>query len=100
MSTLFTVSQSWFDHPSIYENKVFAVGGDAILLIQDGVLALQSPIALASFTAKCLSNGIAVYALSDDCQLRGIESKCLDVELVDYAGFVQLVSNHQKQLAW
>ena len=100
MSTLFTISQSWFDHPSLYENKVFAVSGDSILLIQDGVLALQSSIALASFTAKCRSNKIAVYALIDDCQLRGVENKYSDIELVDYAGFVQLVSNHQKQLAW
>jgi len=100
LSTLFTISQSWFDHPSLYENKVFAVSGDSILLIQDGVLALQSSIALASFIAKCRSCDISVYALNDDCQLRGIENKCSDVELVDYAGFVQLISNHQKQFAW
>lgn len=94
------MNQSWFDRPSLYENKAFATEGDSILLIQDAVLALQSPIALASFVAKCRSNNIGLYALNGDCQVRGIVNQYAEIKLVDYTGFVELVAIHQKQLAW
>lgn len=100
MSTLFTLSQSWFDLPSLYEQIAYTVEGDAILLIQDAVLALQSPIALASFIAKADSNNVKVFALQEDILLRGIENKYQPVELVDYDGFVSLVTSHTKQVAW
>lgn len=100
MSTLFTVSQSWFNRAALYEQCAFASRGDAILLMQDAVLALQSPVALASFVAKCDRGGIAVYALQEDCRLRGIESRSSQIEQISYAGFVDLVVKYEKQLAW
>ena len=79
---------------------MYASKGDAILLIQDAVLALQSPISLASFVAKCLVNKIDVFALSDDCRLRGIDNQYENIRLVDYAGFIELAARHDKQVAW
>jgi len=78
----------------------FAAKGDAVLLIEDAVLSLHSPISLASFLAKCEMLGIDVYVLADDCAMRGIANKHRRVVLVDYAGFVELVIQHSKQVAW
>ncbi len=100
MSTLFTISQSWFNRPALYEQLAFSSPDDSVLLIQDGVLALQSSIALASFVAKCEANNVSVLALKDDCDLRGINSQYKDIALVDYAGFVDLVARHTRQVAW
>lgn len=100
MSTLFTISEAWHDSVWLYEQLAFASQGDAILLIQDGVLGLHSEISLASFFAKCQARDIKVYALKEDCLMRGIESKYPELSQVDYAAFVGLVSDHNKQIAW
>jgi tRNA 2-thiouridine synthesizing protein B len=98
--TLFTLIQSWHDSVAVYEQLAFASAGDTILLTQDAVLALQSQITLATFLAKCESLGVMVAALSEDCHLRGIKPHCSLVKMIDYAGFVELVCKHDKQVSW
>ena len=98
--TLFTLMQSWHDSVAVYEQLAFARSGDTILLTQDAVLALQSQITLASFLAKCESLGVIVAALAEDCQLRGIKPYSSLVKMIDYAGFVDLVCKHDKQVSW
>ena len=100
MSTLFTIAKSWHNASWVYEQMAFASKGDAIILIEDAVLSLHSPITLASFFAKCEMLDIRVYALADDCAIRGISNQLEGVVTVDYAGFVELVAQHQKQVAW
>ena len=100
MSTLFTLSRSWHQTTGLFEQLAFAQKGDAILLIEDAVLAMQSPITLASFISKCANADVAVYALLDDLRLRGIDNKYCEINLIDYAGFVELVEEHSKQVAW
>lgn len=99
-TTLFTLSKSWHESTWLYEQLVFASEGDSILLTQDAVLALQSPITLASFLAKCDSISVGVFALQEDCSLRGVESQYPNIRLVDYQGFVELVIDHPKQVSW
>lgn len=99
-STLFTFAKSWHQSPSLYEQLGFASAGDAIILIQDAVLALQSPITLASFVAKCELKKVALFCLAEDCALRGIEVVDDGVQLVSYAGYVDLVTKYEKQIAW
>ncbi len=70
------------------------------MLLQDGVLALRSPITLGSFLAKCSAHNIDVFALADDLNLRGITSQYEEVGLLSIAGFVDLVVRHDKQVAW
>jgi sulfur relay protein TusB/DsrH len=84
----------------LYEQLAFASKGDAILLLEDGVLSLQSPLALASFIAKCKASGIEVFALEDDCRLRGVSNQYPQISLLNYSGFVALVVEHDKQVAW
>lgn len=100
MSTLFVINRSWQDSVWLFEQLAFAQSGDAILLSEDAVLALQSPINLGSFAAKCDAMKIAVYALEDDCLLRGIDSQYDSIKMIDYSGYVTLVVQHTKQVAW
>ncbi|MFT6406945.1 MAG: tRNA 2-thiouridine synthesizing protein B [Arenicella sp.] len=100
MTTLFAINRSWHEGVWLFEQLAFAQTGDAIVLIEDAVLALQSPINLGSFLAKCAAQNIAVYALHDDCQLRGIDNKYPSVLMLDYSGYVDLVVQHDKQVAW
>lgn len=94
------INRSWHDQVALFEPLCFAGAGDTILLLEDGVLALQSPITLASFLAKCEANQISVSALFDDCRIRGIDNKYPQINLVDYSGYVDLVVAHDKQIAW
>ena len=100
MSAVFTLSKSWHDSVWLFEQLAFASKRDAIVLLQDAVLALHSEITLASFVAKCEALNIKVYALKGDSQMRGIENKFSTVELIDYAGLVELICQHDKQVAW
>lgn len=100
MSTLYTISSSWHNSVWLYEKLAFAQAGDSILLVQDAVLAAQSPTSLTSFLAKCRASEVSVYLLRDDLVLRGIENKYPEFELLDYAGFVEQVALHDKQVSW
>ncbi len=100
MSTLFTIKESLFARSALYEQLFFACAGDSIVLMEDAVLALQSPIALSSFVAKANSFGIQVYAMASDVELRGVETKQPEIDIIDYDTLVDLVLNHDKQVAW
>ena len=100
MSTLFVLNRSWHDTVWLFEQMAFASNGDSILLIEDAVLALHSPTTLGSFLAKCQAIGISVYALNNDCELRGIINKYPSISLLDYTGYVDLIVEHDKQVAW
>ncbi|TAN49204.1 MAG: sulfurtransferase complex subunit TusB [Methylococcaceae bacterium] len=67
---------------------------DSVLLIEDAVYAPASDAAL-----RCAGK---IYALLPDMAARGLTRNPLqgDVEYVDYAGFVQLVVNHDKVISW
>lgn len=100
MTTLFTINKSWHNSTWLFEQLMFASEGDSILLLEDAVLCIDSQVTLASFVAKCRSRKIDVFALREDTRLRGVENRFNDIELVDYAGFVALVTQHDKQVAW
>ena len=99
-SALHTISKSLHDQVWLFEQLAFTRAGDTILLMQDAVLATHSRLSLGSFVAKCQAKGVAIVALSDDLQLRGVQNYYSEISLVDYAGFVALVARHEKQVAW
>lgn len=94
------MSKSWHQASWLYESLGFAKAGDAILLLGDAVQCVDAPVTLASFVAKCGAQGVAVYALQSDLKLRGIGTPLAGIDVVDDAGFVDLVVKHQKQIAW
>jgi len=100
LSTLFTISSSWYESTWLFEQLGFASDGDSILLLQDAVLALQSPITLGSFLAKCKARDIHVFALIEDVLLRGVKNQYAEIDLIAHAGFVDLVCTNDKQVAW
>lgn len=100
MSSLFTINKSWHNNAWLFEQLLFAQNDDAIVLLEEAVLALQSPITLGSFLAKCAAMNIKVYAQNEDCQLRGIDNQYGDIELISYSKLVELTVAHNKQVAW
>ena len=100
MSTLFTINKSWHSHAWLFETLLFASCGDTIVLLEDAVLALQSPTSLGSFMAKCSAMKVVVVAQAEDCALRGISNQYDSISLVSYAQLVELVVTHDKQVAW
>ena len=99
-TTLHTIRSSIQDKVWLYEQLAYSSNNDSILLIQDAVLSTHSPISLASFVEKCRVNDVQVFVLIDDCQARGVFNKYPLISEVDYAGFVSLIIEHDKHVAW
>jgi len=97
---LHTINKSPFEKTS-FEACLNHVNGDSsILMIEDGVYGAMKGTAFSEKVAA--ANGVALYVLGPDMQTRGIsEDRLLDgVKVVDYAGFVDLVTEHDKVQAW
>jgi tRNA 2-thiouridine synthesizing protein B len=72
--------------------------GDALLLIQDGVLAAIE----GSRHVEILTNTpIKVYALQDDIVARGLIGQIsARIDVVSYTDFVNLTVKHASQMNW
>lgn len=77
-----------------------AKAGQALLLTEDAVYAAATAGAAASGIAGAVKQ-LKVYALQPDVEARGMAGKLVDgVTLVDYAGFVDLVTEHPNNQSW
>ncbi len=94
-STLHLISHHTLG-PQLQDVIELCNASDSILLLQDGVLYLISQIDLIK------SSNLEFYALSPDCQSRGITSLAPDHPVchVDYEGFVSLITQHDKSCTW
>jgi tRNA 2-thiouridine synthesizing protein B len=72
----------------------FAKKGDPILLYEDGVYAASSGTKIESLMINVIKEH-PVYALQADLKARGINNVIHGIEIVDYAGFVDLVEQHK-----
>ena len=99
MSMLHTVNKSPYQCNTL-ESCLNHVGeGDVVLLIEDGVYAAMKGGRAADVLSAV--QGVKVCVLSADVKARGLEGKLIDgVEVVDYAGFVDLVTETDKTQAW
>jgi tRNA 2-thiouridine synthesizing protein B len=72
-------------------------GGDALLLIEDAIYA-----AIKAGKASAMLAGKNVSVLGPDLAARGIgEDKLVEgVNIIDYAGFVDLVEANDKVQSW
>lgn len=101
MSILHTVNKSPFERNSLESCLKFASEGAAVLLLEDGVYA-----ALAGSSAESLVKAglgkVSFYVLGPDLRARGFrEERLIDgVQVVDYAGFVDLATENDKVQAW
>jgi len=97
---LHTINKSPFDKGSLDSCLRTAKAGSAILFIEDGVYAATNGTAVAEKLKQAMGN-VTVYALEPDLKARGVADKVMDgIKLVDYAGFVDLVAEHDKVQAW
>lgn len=90
---LFTVNRSPFTTESLRSCLRFAGKDSPILLYEDGVYGAQAGTALEASIKDALK-ARAVYALKEDLAARGIDKLIEGVRVVDYAGFVDLVAEH------
>ena len=97
---LHTVNKSPFDHNTLETCLKYAKQGSAVLLIEDGVYAVAKGTAVSKQLQDALKT-VPIYALKPDVEARGIQNRVLDgVKLVDYAGFVDLVVEHNTVQSW
>ncbi len=97
---LHTVNKSPFEKNSLETCFAHAKEGSAILLIEDGVYAAIQGSVFSDKVKQAMST-CTVYALEGDLKARGVAGKVIDgIQLVDYAGFVDLACQHDKVTAW
>ena len=77
-----------------------AKAGSSVLLFEDGIFGVVKGSAASGRLQK--SSGVSIYALGPDLKARGIgEDKIIDgVTVVDYGGFVDLVTRHENVQSW
>ena len=102
MSTLHTVNRSPFEHAALEGCLARVRPGSAVLLIEDGVLGGLDATPAALRLAAIATAGVEVFALGPDLAARGIERARLApfVEVVDYAGFVELACRFARTVTW
>ena len=100
MSILHTVNKSPYERNALDSCIKLASSGSAVILIEDGVFAALKAGSKASMIND--ADGIKFYALGPDLKARGIDDdRVIDgIEVVDYAGFVDLAAEHDKVSAW
>ncbi len=101
MSTLHTINKSPFDRNSLDSCLRVISDSDAILLIEDGVYAATAGTSFAN-TVKAAAKSHAVYVLGPDLSARGMKEDGIveGVKVVDYEGFVDLVTENDKVNSW
>lgn len=100
MAILHTVNKSPFDMNSLERCLASAKDGSGILLIEDGVYAALKGSTTASMVEDAIKKH-KVYALAPDLAARGLADRVIDgIELVDYAGFVDLAAEHSIVQNW
>lgn len=97
--TLHILFESPFAGHALEECRRVAGAGDALLLAGDGVYALAGTAADALHALR--ADGIALFALAEDCAARGIASaEVPGLGAVDYGGFVELTLAHERSVSW
>ncbi len=97
MTMLHVVNKSPYDARSLDTASSIMKSDDSLLLIEDGVYGAVKNGKAASMLGNC-----KVSVLGPDLAARGItEDKLIDgVDVVDYAGFVDLVEANDKVQSW
>ena len=97
---LHIVNKSPFERNALDSCLRFGRQGSAVLLIEDGVYAVtRGNIAEPKIMAALAR--MKIYALRPDLEARGMQDAVIEgIELVDYGGFVDLVTGHAAVQSW
>ena len=98
---LHMVNKSPFASNALQSCLRLAAKGSAILLIEDAVYGAASGTEIAMEIDKRMKD-FTFYALGPDLAARGIDKTPLikGVIIVDYEGFVDLVTQHEASHSW
>ncbi len=97
---LHIVTKSPYEKNALDSCLRVAQPGNAVLLIEDGVYAAVRGGGAVEKLQKAASS-LKLYALAPDLEARGMKERVIDgVTLVDYAGFVELVTSHPVNQSW
>ena len=98
---LHIVNKSPFDRNARDSCLRLAAPGSSVLLIEDGVYAAVANAAQADKIAN-RTGELSFYALGPDVAARGlIDTPLIEgITVVDYEGFVDLVSEHDASQSW
>jgi tRNA 2-thiouridine synthesizing protein B len=101
MAMLHTVNKSPFERRTLDTALRHAVKGAGILLIEDGVYAAFEDSVVADKVKAAMADN-KLYVLGPDVAARGMSEKSLidGIEIVDYEGFVDLVTEYDKVQSW
>ena len=101
MPMLHTVNKSPFERRTLDSALRHAVKGSAILLLEDGVYAAFNGTVVAGKVKAAMADH-KIYVLGPDVAARGLsEENVIDgIDVVDYGGFVDLVTEHDKVQSW
>lgn len=101
MAMLHTVNKSPFEKNTLETCLRLAARGSAVLLIEDGIYGALAGTMISDKVSRAMED-VSFYVLGPDLKARGMqESKVLDgVKVVDYTGFVDLVTQHDNVQSW
>lgn len=103
MAMLHIVNKSPFERNALESCLAHTLAGDTVLLIEDAVIAAVTGTCLAPELQIAMKDrSVAIYALAPDLAARGVSTqRILDgIQIVDYAGFVDLTVAHAKTQSW
>jgi tRNA 2-thiouridine synthesizing protein B len=97
---LHIVNKSATERNSLESALRMATKGSVLLLIEDAVYAATKGSVTAAKIESAMAD-IQVYALGPDLDARGMSARVLDgVKIVDYGGFVDLVTENKNCQSW
>lgn len=97
---LHIVNKSATERGSLESCLAMATKGSAVLLIEDAVYAVTKGSTAAAKIQAAIAD-LKIYALGPDLAARGMSGRVLDgVNVVDYGGFVDLVTEHNSCQSW
>ncbi len=101
MAMLHTINKSPFERRTLDAALRHAVKGSGILLIEDGVYAAFDGTIVADKVKAAMADH-EIYVLGPDVSARGMSEEHVinGVKIVDYDGFVDLVTQYDKVQSW
>ena len=98
---LHLVNKSPFDRNALDSCLRLAKDGSSVLLLEDGVYAAMSKAVSAEAISKRMEE-LNFYVLGPDVSARGLDDSPLieGINVVDYGGFVDLVTEHEVAQSW
>ena len=91
--TLHLIQKSPFEHSALKDCLAIIDNNDAILLMQDGVLACQHNL------LDTTNTNYPIYAINDDLRARGLDPSN-NIQAIEFTGFVKLCETATRVISW